>query len=129
MVGICYSDKNKALLLEKRSNNSTNIKETAEITTLSTNEIFTTLVYRIITEITADKKTYTDITESSMNELNIYLKQTPIQFLIKLLNDYNTDKDNNINEYSVIKKRIEDEDEDGNMTPYIPLDLNNGDAR
>lgn len=46
------------------------------------------------------------------------MNQIHIQFLIKLLNDYNTDKDNNVKEYSVIKNRIENKDKDGNIKQY-----------
>lgn len=50
IIDICYSDKNKGLLLEKQSSNSHNIN--------ITNDIFIILVYRIITEITADRNIY-----------------------------------------------------------------------
>jgi hypothetical protein len=110
IVGICYSDGNKALLLEKEVENISNIKKDEDNTTLTANEIFTTLIYRIINEITRERKTYNEINETTMNELNIYLKTTPIQFLIKLLNDYTTTKNHYgyPNEYSCILKHIND---------------------
>lgn len=113
VVGICYSDGNKALLLEKETINNSKIKTSEDNTTLTATEIFTTLIYRIINEITKERKTYNEIDETTMNELNIYLKKTPIQFLLKLLNDYTTNNisdydDYDLIEYSCILKHIND---------------------
>ena len=76
IIGITYSDKNKQLLLNKYKENEANIKNDDEdISYLSSNEIFTTLIYRIITKITEDNKTYNDIDIENLNDLNIYLKK------------------------------------------------------
>jgi hypothetical protein len=109
IVGITYSDKNKELLLKKSTMNNVNCKKNTDISQLSANEIFTTLIYRIIREITKDTKTYDMIEEAEMNELNIYLKETPIQCLIKLINEYLDTKDKTTlpREYSFIKEHIE----------------------
>jgi len=109
IVGITYSDKNKQLLLKKIPENSLNYKKKTDISELTANEIFTTLIYRIIVKITENTKTYDMIDETEMNELNIYLKETPIKFLIKLINEYidTTDKTKLSHEYSFIKEYIE----------------------
>lgn len=109
IVGITYSDKNKQLLLDKYKENRINIKD-EDISSLSSIEIFTTLIYTIITEITQSNKTYNNIDEQHLNELNIYLKKTPIQCLIKLINEYNEYKKNGTdipNEYMFIKDYLD----------------------
>ena len=110
IVSITYSDKNKKLLLDKLTENERNYKKDINISELTSNEIFTTLIYRIIKEITEDTKRYCDIDETSMNELNIYLKETPIQFLIKIVNEYyeSQNKSGFPHEYSFIKDYIID---------------------
>jgi hypothetical protein len=119
IVGICYSDKNKQLLLNKFDENETNYKKDELITELTANQIFTTLIYRIIKEITETTKTYDKIPEKTMNELNIYLKETPIKFLIKLLQDYNENKEQFPHEYSFINEYInKKEQENGSYKPY-----------
>lgn len=114
IVGICYSDRNKKLLLEKFSYNRDNYKKDEDISSLSGIEIFTTLIYKIIYEITLEKKTYDDIDENTMNELNIYLKETPLKFLIKILSEYyeNDKKEDYPPEYSFIKKYIDDKNKE-----------------
>jgi hypothetical protein len=109
IVGISYSDKNKNLIIQKSADNRINYKPTEDISILSSKEIFITLIYTIIENITSSKKTYDKINESEMNELNIYLKETPIKFLIKLISEYyyNDDKKDYPLEYSFIKKYIE----------------------
>ena len=49
-----------------------------------------------------------------MNELNIYLKETPLKFLIKILNEYyeNDKKEDYPLEYSFIKKYIDDKNKE-----------------
>ena len=110
IIGITYSDKNKQLLINKYDENKTNIKNDEHISSLSSKEIFTTLIYRIITNITKDNKTYNNIDIKDLNELNIYLKKTPIQCLIKLINDYIENyKEKPIpNEYIFIKEYLDD---------------------
>ena len=108
IVGICYSDKNKELLIKKFNSNKKNYKKDEPIINLSANQIFTTLIYRIIKEITEVRKRYDQIDKKTMNELNIYLKETPIKFLIKLLNEYynNPNKGDYSNEYNIIEDYI-----------------------
>ena len=119
IVGICYSDKNKQLLLNKFDENKGNYKKDEPITNLSANEIFTTLIYRIIKEITENTKTYDEIPEKTMNELNIYLKETPIKFLIKLLQEYHENKNELPHEYSFIYEYINNKKiENGSYEPY-----------
>jgi len=122
IIGITYSDKNKQLLINKYKENQANIKNDEHISSLSSNEIFTTLIYRIITNITKDNKTYNDINIKDLNELNIYLKKTPIQCLIKLINDYIENyKEKPIpNEYIFIKEYLDDK----NIEHYEPYNLN-----
>ena len=113
IVGITYSDKNKKLLLDKYAKNQKNIEKDKDISQLSSKQIFTTLIYRIIKEITETNKTYNNIDKITMDELNIYLKKTPIQCLIKLINDYYNTEDKTIlpHEYSFIKEYLDN--------PYI----------
>ena len=108
IVGICYSDKNKELLIKKFNFNKKNYKKDEPIANLSAKQIFTTLIYRIIKEITEVHKRYDEIDEKTTNELNIYLKETPIKFLIKLMNEYyyNPNKDDYSKEYIFIKQYI-----------------------
>ena len=108
IVGICYSDKNKELLIKKFNFNKKNYKKDETIANLSAKQIFTTLIYRIIKEITEVHKRYDEIDEKTINELNIYLKETPIKFLIKLMNEYyyNPNKDDYSKEYNFIKDYI-----------------------
>ena len=108
IVGICYSDKNKALLIKKFNFNKNNYKKDEPIANISAKQIFTTLIYRIIKEITEVRKRYDEIDEKTTNELNIYLKETPIKFLIKLINEYyyNPNKDDYSKEYIFIKDYI-----------------------
>jgi hypothetical protein len=108
IVGICYSDKNKELLIKKFNSNKKNYKKDEPIANLSAKQIFTTLIYRIIKEITENGKRYDEIDGKTINELNIYLKETPIKFLIKLMNEYyyNPNKDDYSKEYIFIKDYI-----------------------
>ena len=108
IVGICYSDKNKELLIKKFNSNKKNYKKDEPIANLSAKQIFTTLIYRIIKEITENGKRYDEIDGKTINELNIYLKETPIKFLIKLINEYyyNPNKDDYSKEYIFIKDYI-----------------------
>ena len=72
------------------------------------------MIYKIIKEITLDRKKYNEFDEKNMNELSIYLKKTPIIFLIKILNEYyyNTNKDNLPIEYSFIKEYIDEKQQE-----------------
>ncbi len=121
IVSVTYSDKNKQLLLKKSTENNLNYKKDTDISKLTANEIFTTLIYKIISEITENTKTYDMIEETKMNELNIYLKETPIKCLIKLINEYidTVDKTQLSHEYSFIKEYIEN-----NNKEFIRYELN-----
>ena len=123
IVGICYSDKNKKLLLHNKKINEINNKQNENISKLSANEIFTTLIYKIIYQITEKNKTYNNIDKKTIDELNIYLKETPIKFLIKLVNEYfeSSNKKEFEEEYSFINDYILKKNY---KTPYTLNDYN-----
>lgn len=126
IIGICYSDNSKQLLIDKQSNNLSKYKFGFNNEVLSPEEILTTLVYTIINNITSKKLTYDDINKDKLNDLNIYIKETPIQFLIKLLNDFIDNKEkytrheytylaNTIMKNSYRKISLDDYDKLGNI--------------
>ena len=85
LTGLTYSDKNKELLLKKRSLNKTQIIDLSEINEKKTDSkiILNSFAYYIIDEITNNFKTYSDILE---NDCIIFenLKRIPILFLKRL---------------------------------------------
>jgi hypothetical protein len=90
LTGLTYSDKNKDLLLRKRSKNDEkhlikDIKEVNDATPI--NIIFNSLAYYIINNITREHKKYSEILSDNC-EIFEYLRVIPQLFLNKLIEDH-----------------------------------------
>lgn len=81
-----YSDRNKKLLIQKQIINTENIKTMSNIKDYDSKIIFVSFIYYIIETITSKFKTYSKLTDDC--ELFIILKETPILFLTKLIEEY-----------------------------------------
>lgn len=97
LTSICYSDKSKNLLLSKRSENNPNICDINTLltdynnlnTSFTANNIFTTLVYYIIDNITKKFIRYNNILSNKCKcKLYNCFQKLPIFFLIKLYNEF-----------------------------------------
>jgi hypothetical protein len=100
LTGICYSDKNKQLLLEKFSINQANYKDINTDIDNETNPIIllTSFVYNVILYITYDFKKYSDYSDDCF--IHTYLKKMPKKILIAFYNYYfKSQQTDNIPEY------------------------------
>lgn len=88
LTGICYSDKNKQLLLEKFSINQANYKDIySDIDNEKDPKILlTSFVYNVILHITSEFKKYSDYEDDCF--IHTYLKKMPIRILIAFYNYY-----------------------------------------
>jgi len=90
LTGLTYSDKNKDLLLRKRSKNDEKhlIKDIREVNDATPiNIIFNSLAYYIINNITREHKKYSEILSDNC-EIFEYLRVIPQLFLNKLIGDH-----------------------------------------
>ena len=97
LTGICYSDYNKKLLLDKFDTNKSNYRDIdVDIKDISDPRILlTSFVYNVIKYITYDFKKHKDYKETNEDcIIQLYLKEMPIKIIMSFYNYYLSNPDN-----------------------------------
>jgi hypothetical protein len=97
LTGICYSDYNKKLLLDKFDTNKTFYRDIKTDISEETNPriLLTSFVYNVIKYITYDFKKHNDYKETNEDcIIQLYLKEMPIKIIISFYNYFLSNHEN-----------------------------------
>lgn len=122
LTGLTYSDKNRKLVISKKSSNLSNIKDlsTIDFKTDNNETIFTSFVYYIIEKISDISKTYSENLSEDCDIFK-YLKKIPELFLTKLVDDKFKEKD--FSQIEIRKIRDKDKEIDKAIKKYYTTEI------